>query len=121
MKKVLLVMSLLVACFLLLDSRNLFTTIRASSSSKTPAATTVTLGGRIQNAEGRGVYRATVTLTDGNNNFVTSLSNPFGYYRFYEVEAGLTYTVSVTGKGLRFTPQMINVAGDNLDINFTAQ
>jgi len=121
MKKALLLSSMLVACFLLLDSQHLFNSTQASSLSTARAVTAVSIGGRIQTAEGRGIYRATVTLTDANGNSVRSLSNPFGYYRFFEVETGMTYTVSVTGKGLRFTPQVITVTGENLDINFTPQ
>jgi hypothetical protein len=60
-----------------------------------------------------------VSLIDSNNQVITALSNPFGYYRFYEVESGASYTVSVSGKGYRFTPQQVSVTAEDLNIDFT--
>ena len=125
MKKPLLLVSILLACFLLLDSQQPFAPALAKNAvtakrSNAPRAL-VTIGGRIQNASGRGVYHATVSLIDSNNQVVTAISNPFGYYRFFEVETGATYTVSVSGKGYRFTPQQVSVSAEDLSIDFTAQ
>ncbi|HEY0544573.1 MAG TPA: carboxypeptidase regulatory-like domain-containing protein [Pyrinomonadaceae bacterium] len=86
-----------------------------------PTAAMFTIGGRVQTADGRGIGRATVSLTDQNSQVRTAITNPFGYYRFYEVESGMTYVVSVRGKGIQFTPQVINVIGEDLNINFTPQ
>lgn len=86
-----------------------------------PTAATFTIGGRVLTADGRGIGRAIVTLTDQNSQVRTAITNPFGYYRFYEVESGMTYVLSVRGKGVQFTPQVINVTEENLNINFTPQ
>lgn len=86
-----------------------------------PTSANFTIGGRILTAGGRPVPRTIVSLTDGNGQVRMAITNPFGYYRFYEVESGLTYVLSVRGKGYEFTPQVITVTQEDLNINFTAQ
>ena len=41
----------------------------------------VAVGGRVVNADGRGVMNALVTMSDSNGNTFHTRTNPFGYYR----------------------------------------
>lgn len=85
-----------------------------------PTAASVNIGGRILTADGRGVSRARVSLTDASGVTRTITSNSFGYYRFEGVEAGQTVIVSVTSKRYTFTSQVVSVANDLTGLNFTS-
>ncbi len=85
-----------------------------------PVAANVAVGGRIFDAEGRAVARAEIILIDANGNIRTARSNPFGYYRFEDVETGANYTINITHKQYQFTPQIISVTEDLQELNFTA-
>lgn len=67
-----------------------------------PTAANVSVGGRIVNESGRGLSRTQITLTDTSGNIRTAIANPFGYYRFENVEVGQTYIIQASGKGLQF-------------------
>jgi hypothetical protein len=53
-------------------------------------------------------------LTDTNGIARYTTTNPFGYYRFSEVESGQVYIVSVVSKKYQFSPQVITV-NESLD------
>jgi hypothetical protein len=85
-----------------------------------PSAASVTIGGRILSATGRGVQNARVYLTDSNGETRFVNTNPFGYYRFTEVPVGETFVLNVFNKRYNYEPRVITVneALENLD--FTA-
>lgn len=85
-----------------------------------PTAASVTVGGRVTTPDGRGLRGARVELTDSNGNTRTAMTTTFGYYRFYDVEAGETYVVSVSSKKYKFAPQVISVTEDLTELNFVA-
>lgn len=88
----------------------------------TPAAVSVT--GRVSSgANGRGLFKARITLTDSRGQIRFALSNPFGYYRFTDLEAGETYTLRVSAKNRVFSPATkIITADDNLTgIDFVSE
>ncbi|HEY0545789.1 MAG TPA: cohesin domain-containing protein [Pyrinomonadaceae bacterium] len=85
-----------------------------------PTAASVLLSGRVLRASGRGVPYAHVTLLDERGQTRMAISNPLGYYRFDEVEAGQTYVVSATAKGLVFAAQAVLVNGEVSEFNLTA-
>lgn len=89
------------------------------ASNVSPTAAQVSVGGRVS-ASGRGVGRATVTLTDANGSSRSALTNMFGFYRFDEIPVGQTYTVSVRHKKFEFEPQIINPLDELTDVDFTA-
>jgi len=92
------------------------------TSAAPPTAASVTISGRVlSSAEGRGLPRAIIHLTDQNGNIRTARTNPFGYYRFTDVEVGQTLIVNVFHKYYQFDPQVVspNEAMENL--NFTPQ
>ena len=82
------------------------------------------VGGRITDANGNGVGRVSVQLTDmaGTTN-LRAITNPFGYYNFPAVLTGSTYTITPSGKGITFTPPNITFShtGDATNQNFMAQ
>ena len=88
----------------------------------TPSAANVSVSGRILTADGRGISRARVTLTDAWGNTRTAITSPFGYYKFDEVPVGETCIVSVAHKRYIFNPdtQVLNVFEDLSGVDFTA-
>lgn len=86
-----------------------------------PTGTPVTVGGRVVEARGRGVFGATVMLTDATGAIRYARTNPFGYYRFADVPAGSTVTVGARHKRFTFAPQNLTVEGETSDLNFAAQ
>lgn len=89
-----------------------------------PSAAAAAVSGRVANSEGRGIGGVVLTLNGGNlNEPVIVRTNPFGYYRFSEVEVGQTYVLVPTAKNRRFTPSSLVVTPlENVsDADFTAK
>lgn len=86
-------------------------------------AANVSVGGRIVDANGNGIANARVLMTDSGGNLRTAATGPFGYYLFQDVEAGGTYTVSVSAKGRIFGQSSVLVTpSDSVgDLNFVAE
>ncbi len=85
-----------------------------------PTAAPVTVGGRITSSYGRGIFGATVLMTDQSGQIFTARTNPFGYYRFYDVAAGNTYVVDIRHKQFSFAPKVVSIANDFEELNFTS-
>jgi len=83
-------------------------------------AATVSVSGRVLEQNGRGISRAIVRLTDMNGEVISVRTNPFGYFRFSDVEAGQTYIFSAEHKAHGFDSQVINVLEDFREITFIA-
>jgi CSLREA domain-containing protein len=83
----------------------------------------VTLGGRVLvTANGRGVSKAVMTLTDAVGNVSYTQTNPFGYYRFLNLPPGTTYTVRVSHKSYQFdSPQVVTIDQPRDNLDFVAQ
>lgn len=76
------------------------------------------INGRAIYQSGTGFGKADVTLTGGGlTQPLHALTNPFGYYQFYNLPTGLSYTVSITAKGASFLPSSQSV---DLQENLTA-
>jgi parallel beta-helix repeat protein len=86
-----------------------------------PTAASVSVAGRVLYANGRGVARAIVSLTNTSGATRTAMTNSFGYYRFEDVAAGETYVFNVTAKRLSFAPLALNLTEEIESLNFTAQ
>jgi subtilisin-like proprotein convertase family protein len=91
------------------DVGRLKTSASITISSSVPTAATVSVGGRVLSQFGNGISGAFVTLTDQEGNSQTVRTNPFGYFRLSDVEAGQSYVLSVSSKGHRFTTQFVSV------------
>jgi len=90
--------------------------------SDAPTAATVTVGGRVMTASGRGIRNVVVTMTDSSGNVRTATSTSFGYYRFSDVAAGETYIFTAQGKRFTFKKdsRVRSIVEDTDDINFVA-
>ncbi|MDH3530242.1 MAG: carboxypeptidase-like regulatory domain-containing protein [Acidobacteriota bacterium] len=84
-------------------------------------AATVSVSGRVTDSYGRGLSRASVSVTDGSGNRLTVTTNTFGYYTINEVEAGESYVFDVRRKGYTFPSRLISVNDDLSNVDFTAQ
>jgi hypothetical protein len=66
-----------------------------------PTSASVFIRGRVLTNSGRGISKAMLILTDTNGDSHYAMTNPFGYYRFQDLEVGRSYVLSVSSK--RFT------------------
>jgi hypothetical protein len=87
-----------------------------------PTAASVTVGGRVKTAEGKGIRNVIVTITFPSGEQRTVLSGTFGYYRFAEIPAGESYVFSAAAKRYTFSQptQIRNITDDTQDIDFIA-
>ncbi|MEP7038175.1 MAG: carboxypeptidase-like regulatory domain-containing protein, partial [Acidobacteriota bacterium] len=88
--------------------------------SSSPTAASVNIDGKVTTINGRGIARATVTITDSAGNRQTRMTNSFGYFRFQDIPAGETYIIEVRNKLYVFAPQVISLTEDIDVLNFTA-
>lgn len=86
-----------------------------------PTAASVSIGGRVLTAAGRGIGNARVKITAPNGATRTAITNPFGYYRFNQVAAGETYIFTVKHREYQFAPRIVTVNANISDLNFTAE
>ncbi len=85
-----------------------------------PTAANVSVGGVISDASGFPIPQARISMTDSNGITRTARTNSFGYYRFESVRVGETYVFNVFSKEHQFQAQIISVADEIADLNFTS-
>jgi hypothetical protein len=92
-----------------------------SAQTLQPTSATVSVGGRVQTADGNGISKIVVTLTDPDGGVHTAMTSPFGYYFFEEIPVG-TMVISVAAKRYTFAnpTQVITVAENVGNIDFTS-
>jgi hypothetical protein len=107
------------------DSTNTFVFNNSSPSAVTtngqfsvigPTAASVSVSGRVMTQSGRSIRNVQITLTDSNGNKQTARTTSFGYYRFDNVTAGETVTLSAKARQFRFSQSTI-VRTTNESIN----
>jgi CSLREA domain-containing protein len=86
-----------------------------------PSAANVSIAGRVLDPRGRGVSGAYLTMSDQTGRERIALTNPFGYYRFDDVAAGVTYIIGVSSKTHQFTPRIVMVTNELTDVDFTPE
>ncbi len=86
-----------------------------------PTAANVSVSGRLLTSSGQGLRNAVVVLTGSNGVSRTATSTSFGYFRFDDVVAGETYTVSVQSKRFTFAPRLITINDAINDLQLTAE
>ncbi|MEP6900146.1 MAG: carboxypeptidase regulatory-like domain-containing protein [Actinomycetota bacterium] len=86
-----------------------------------PTAASVTISGRVLTSDGRGIYRARITLTNTNGQVRTATTNSFGYYRLEGIVVGEIYTITAIHKEFEFTPQVISINDEIADLEIIAQ
>lgn len=85
-----------------------------------PLAGGATVSGRVVDATGRAVSRATVVMTDTHGVARRAITSAFGYFSFNDVPTGETYVAAVRHKRLTFEPQVVNLTDSFTGLNFTA-
>jgi hypothetical protein len=87
-----------------------------------PTAASVTGGGRVKTAAGKGIRNVKVTVTFSSGESRATVSGAGGYYQFLDLPAGETYIFSVTAKHYTFAQntQIRNITDDTQDIDFIA-
>ena len=82
----------------------------------------VNVGGRVTNANGRGIPRTLIKLTDGAGVVRTTYTGPFGYYNFADVEVGQTFIIEVLAKRHSFKDptRVLSFDDEVTSINFVA-
>lgn len=88
-----------------------------------PTAASVSITGRVITQSGRGIRNVLIRLTDESGQTKTVVSSSFGYYRFADVAAGQTYTISAVSKKFTFEQpsRALSLVGDTDGVNFVAQ
>jgi hypothetical protein len=94
----------------------------AKISSSNPTASTVAVAGRVLSANGLGIFKVRISITNAAGETRTVLTNSFGYYCFTDVAVSETYIFSVSSKRYQFTQptQMLTIIEKVNDLNFTA-
>ncbi len=85
-----------------------------------PTAAGATAGGRVTEANGRGIYRILITLTDSQGNQRQVYTNQQGYYSFEDVAGGQVYIFSAFHRRYQFEqPTQVQFIGEEeTGINF---
>lgn len=82
------------------------------------AASAVIVGGRVLGLNNAGVVSARVVISDG----VTTrraITSGFGYFFFYDIPTGSTYTITVDNRRFNYSPLVIDVNSEILDLEIT--
>ncbi|MBK8813341.1 MAG: carboxypeptidase regulatory-like domain-containing protein [Acidobacteria bacterium] len=95
--------------------------ITVSVQAPSGPAVAVSVSGRVTSSTGQSVSMARVTMTDGNGVTRTALTNPFGYYRFLNVNSGASYTMGARSKEYTFTSRAVQVNDNVTNADFVAQ
>lgn len=83
-----------------------------------PTSAGVEVSGRVLSAEGMGIGRARVTMTDDRGSTRQALTNPFGYFRFEDVASGESYILGVEARQYQFESRLIQVDDALTGIDF---
>ncbi|PYT00801.1 MAG: hypothetical protein DMF63_05705 [Acidobacteria bacterium] len=84
-----------------------------------PTAANANISGRVLDESGRGISGARVSVLNQVGEIRWAITNPFGYYRFFDVPSGETYLISVTHKRYVFESRSVSVLDDLTEFNFT--
>ncbi|MEP6945566.1 MAG: carboxypeptidase-like regulatory domain-containing protein [Acidobacteriota bacterium] len=87
-----------------------------------PLAAMVTVGGQVQTSDGRGIRNVRLTITNPNGSARSTLTGPFGYFRFDDIEAGQTYIIRISSKLYQFANEthIVSVGDEITDLVFAA-
>ncbi len=87
-----------------------------------PSAAEVYIAGRVTNVSGNGIAGASIRMSGADGSTRSSITGPFGYFRFDGVEAGRTYLLSVGHKRYQFASptRAVNVNDNIADLDFVA-
>lgn len=75
-----------------------------------PTSAEASITGRVLTESGRGIVRTAVVLVRPDGTTITSLTNPFGYFRFTGLPTGSTYVVQFSSKSYVFEQNSIVIS-----------
>lgn len=78
------------------------------------------VSGRVTRADGSGISKATVSITNSLGESRTAVTNPFGYYRFDALSTGETYFLDARVKGYQFNTRVMTLIDNATGIDFIA-
>ena len=84
-----------------------------------PTAANASVSGIVRTADGMPIGNVQLQLSDGVGTTRTARTNPFGYFRFENVEAGNTYILSAAHKQFEFATRVVSVVDDVVDLIVT--
>jgi hypothetical protein len=84
-----------------------------------PVIANVMVSGRVLRPDGRGVEGTLVSMTDPLGSTRYAVTNPFGHFRFQNVQTGATYNFSARSKRFSYAPQSVLVTSELTSVNFT--
>ncbi|HEX8368349.1 MAG TPA: carboxypeptidase-like regulatory domain-containing protein [Pyrinomonadaceae bacterium] len=83
-------------------------------------AASVSVSGRLIAPNSRGIGNARVRIIGADGAPRYALTNPFGYYRFDNIQVGETYTFTVESKQYSFAPRAVYIGEERSDLDFIA-
>lgn len=88
-----------------------------------PTAASVSISGRVFNAQDGAISGAQLVLTDPSGRRIAARTNTFGYYVFENLAAGATYIVTVSHNRYTFAnpTRVVNASDSVTDLDFTGQ
>ncbi|MDQ4122620.1 MAG: carboxypeptidase-like regulatory domain-containing protein [Acidobacteriota bacterium] len=92
-------------------------------TNQTTTASAVSVTGRARTSFGRPISRALVTIMDSMGNTRSTVTNPFGYYRFDDVQVGEGYVFTIYSKRYVFTEptQFRLINSEDQPVDFLAE
>jgi hypothetical protein len=84
-------------------------------------AASVSVSGRLIAPNSRGVGSARVKMIGADGEPRYAVTNPFGYFRFENVQVGETYTFIVESKQYSFAPRAVHIGEARDDLEFIAE
>jgi hypothetical protein len=81
---------------------------------------TATVSGRVTRHDGTPVSNVFLSTQDGAGNVRIARTNPFGYYRFFQLPIDQSYTISARSKGYSFPDRSLFLVGDVENFDFIA-
>lgn len=83
-----------------------------------PSSANVSVSGRVQDLNGRGIALANIRFSDEHGNVFTAVTNAFGFYAVEGLLAGETYIAEASHKRYSFAQRIITANDDLSDIDF---
>lgn len=88
-----------------------------------PSAALASISGRVSSPSGVGIKSVILSIQDASSGFVlTTITGPFGFYRFDGLEVGRSYVITLTSKRFTFTssPMLITLDDEISGLDWVA-
>lgn len=85
---------------------------------ETVTASSVSVEGQVTDSNNRALSRVAITLTNGDGGKQTAMTNPFGYFRFENLQVGQTIVLQAQSKQHAFSPKVITPSENVQDVIF---